>query len=766
MAGLNPTLNRSAGRRISSAALTAPRLVMSWEDWLTLGAALIVFLSLAFSIQQAEWVERMPPIIPTVMLGLLIGLFAARIKYTGFVIQPIAILLGLGVVAMAAQSYADGVTVSERLADFRVRMNEWFNVVRAGDISNDNLPFVTLVHGVSWLAAYLGAWSIYRWHNGWVAIVPGGIVLLANISFLKGQPSGAFLFFAFGSILLISRLHIQKNQARWKRQGVEYPDWMSLNALNFTFLLAVALIVGAWTIPLGTQAAAAEAVFDKLVSPATNKSENLVRLFHNIDSRKGAQLHTFGATLPIQGNVKLGTKQLFEVSAGQGGLIRATSYDEYTGAGWKATDRDTSRIGAQQVADTPDVTGEYKERIPAILRVKVLDSESTILMPGIPVGTNVATLVDTPKGFAGDIERLRSRRALGKDDTYNSIGSESRATAEQLEAAGSAYPDWVTGRYLQLPNDLPARVAEEAKKVTAAGTNPYDKSILLQDYLRSFPYDLAVESAPAGRDSVDFLLFDLKRGYFDYQATAMTVMLRTLGIPARITVGYILDPEEVEETRYLVRKDDAYSWVEVFFPGYGWVNFNPTQDRPAGGAGGVSTIDPSDATDIEALTLEELFDPSLFDEGDTSGVSTALSETPVDAREVPWTLIWTLVGVLLTAAALVFAGRLGWNWGMSSLDERSRLWAKTNRLASWGGLGSKPAETPREWSRRMGAVVHQEEEAVSLARAYEETRYGRPDLQRMDDAEASSAYLKLRKALAGFVINRGRRSSRKDRKTS
>jgi transglutaminase-like putative cysteine protease len=748
-------MQRSATRRIGNAAVAAPRLLMSWEDWLTFAAAVIVFLSVAVSIQQANWVRDMPAIVPTVIAGLLVGLFAARIRFSAVVLQPVAIALGLVVVILAAQSFADGDTFSERLADFRLRMDEWFTVVRAGDISNDDLPFVTLVHAVSWLAAYLGAWSIYRWHNAWLALVPGGVVLLANISFLKGHPSGAFVIFTFGAIMLISRLHIQKSQARWKRQGVEYPDWMSLSAMNFTLILTVVLIVTAWRIPLGTQAAVVEGVFDRVVSPVTNKSENMVRLFHNIDSRKGARLHTFGSTLPIQGNVKLGTKALLEVNSGDGGLIRATSYDEYTGNGWKTGDRDVQRVDSRVIVGADDPNEAYKGRTTTILQVKVLDAESTILSSGIYLSSNLNSTVETPKGFAADVERVRSRRGLDKNDTYSSVGSESKATAEALSAAGTDYPEWVRERYLQLPKNLPTRVGEEARTVVGPASGPYNQALAIQDYLRSFPYDLTVESPPAGRDTVDFLLFDLKRGYFDYQATAMAVMLRTLGIPSRVAVGYVLDPSEAEETKYLVRKDDAYTWVEVFFPGYGWVSFNPTQDKPAGGAGGIGTINPGNG--LEELPPEDPLGVIGQDIELPADAAAALGETATDARHIPWQLLAILGAVLTVFALLGVSGRVAWNWGLGSLDGRAQLWAKTQRLSSWGGLGARAAETPREWSRRMGSAVALEDEAVSLAKAFEESRYGRPDLQRIDDEEATGAYKRLRGALASYVVNRGRR---------
>ena len=755
MAGMNVPMERSAGRRLGQFAVSAPRVVMSWEDWLTFCVAAIAFMSVAVSIDNANWVRNMPSMVPAVMLGLLVGLVAARTRLPAIAVHPLGIIIGVVVVALVAQAYADGVTLSERLADFRLRMNEWFNVVRAGDISNDNLPFITLVNGLGFLSTYIAAWAIYRWHNAWLAILPGGIVLLANISFQKGEPSGAFFVFLFGAVLLVARLHLQKNQGKWKKEGVEYPEFISVSSVQLTFLLTVALLAAAWLVPLGSQAKAFEGAFNALKAPFDGQSETLVRLFHNVDSRKGARLHSFGDTLPIQGNVKLGTRDLFEVKSPEAGLLRATSYDEYTGAGWKTGDRKSTRVNARDLA-VDELQGDYKARTISTLKVKVLDAESTLLTPGSPLAANIDTTVDAPRDFTGDIERMRSRRGLQKGDTYNTFGSVSTATDKQLNAAPSTYPAWVTDRYLQLPKSLPQRVRDEASRVVteAGATTEYTRAVAIQDYLRGFPYNLLVESPPAGRDATDYFLFDLKAGYFDYQSSTMAVLLRTLGIPARVAVGYALDAGTGDETTYIIKKDAAYSWVEVFFPEYGWVNFNPTQDRPEGGAGGLGSttpvpgdplfVDPSLDDPLRGLG-EQFSDPSLAE---------ALNETAVQQTRLLWALIWALSGLLALIVAAYVGGRITWNWGLSNVSGHARLWAKTQRLASWAGLGSRAAETPREWSRRVGVAVAKPDEAQHLAQAFEESRYGRPDLQRIDEADAAKSYRGLRGALVAAVMRR------------
>jgi hypothetical protein len=200
-------------------------------------------------------------------------------------------------------------------------MHEWFDIVRAGDISNDNLPFVTLVHGVCFLSAYLAAWSIYRWHNAWIAVLPAGVVLLTNISGLRGQPSGAFVVFLFGAILLVGRIHLQRNQLAWKRQGVEYPDWISLSAAQLTVLMTLGLIIAAWMVPLGSQADAVNGTLDFVAKPVTGQSGTFCA-FHNVTSqgREASQ-----SRHSKSGQHQSSAPEAAEVNASPAGLVRATS---------------------------------------------------------------------------------------------------------------------------------------------------------------------------------------------------------------------------------------------------------------------------------------------------------------------------------------------------------------------------------------------------------------------------------------------------------
>jgi hypothetical protein len=116
--------------------------------------------------------------------------------------------------------------------------------------------------------------------------------------------------------------------------------------------------------------------------------------------------------------------------------------------------------------------------------------------------------------------------------------------------------------------------------------NPYDKADAIEKLLRTFKYNQGIAAPPGNQDGVDYFLFDVREGYCDYYASAMVVMLRSVGVPARFVVGYTPgEPKEQEEQSdddpvYRVLERNAHAWPEVYFPSYGWIQFEPTASEP------------------------------------------------------------------------------------------------------------------------------------------------------------------------------------------
>jgi hypothetical protein len=134
--------------------------------------------------------------------------------------------------------------------------------------------------------------------------------------------------------------------------------------------------------------------------------------------------------------------------------------------------------------------------------------------------------------------------------------------------------------YLQLPDALPQRVRDLAARITKGADTPYDKAVGIEAFLRTYTYTLDLPPFPEGRDLVDYFLFDAPGGYCDYYASAMVVMLRMVGVPARFASGYTRGTYNYNLGEYHVIGKDAHSWPEVYFMGMGWVEFEPTAAQP------------------------------------------------------------------------------------------------------------------------------------------------------------------------------------------
>src|SRR5215467_5089130 len=157
--------------------------------------------------------------------------------------------------------------------------------------------------------------------------------------------------------------------------------------------------------------------------------------------------------------------------------------------------------------------------------------------------------------------------------------------ASKLRAAGTDYSSDIISTYLQLPAELDSRIPELAREITKNAQTPFDKALRIETYLRTrFGYTLNLTGKP-GQDPLAHFLFEPRAGHCEYFASAMAIMVRTLGIPSREVNGFL--PGEYNDLGgdYIVRASDAHSWVEVYFPGNGWQVFDPTPPSIEGGSG-------------------------------------------------------------------------------------------------------------------------------------------------------------------------------------
>jgi transglutaminase-like putative cysteine protease len=199
-----------------------------------------------------------------------------------------------------------------------------------------------------------------------------------------------------------------------------------------------------------------------------------------------------------------------------------------------------------------------------------------------PLGTNVFFLAERPQTISGNYRQLNADTGgavynLDADHPINRYEAESELAEpdeDELRLAPNTVPGGMA-EYLKLP-PLDIRIAKLAEEITASAPSNYEKAAAVERYLRTrFGYTLELPRYVPEDPLADFL-FARKKGHCEYFASSMAVMLRSLHIPSRLVTGFRTGEFNDLTGQYVVRASNAHSWVEAYFPGSGWVSFDPT----------------------------------------------------------------------------------------------------------------------------------------------------------------------------------------------
>lgn len=259
--------------------------------------------------------------------------------------------------------------------------------------------------------------------------------------------------------------------------------------------------------------------------------------------------------------------------------LRISVLNRFTGVEWSSGDRD---VAQENTADgpLPEPAG-LSSSVPRTqydYRVEINDSlDSTWLPTQFPAAAVRAEgdwrFDPTTMDFLAADDDLDTR---GMDYTMTAVEPEYGTDGRYFrDPAGGAVPD----ELLELPSGIPPLVRDLARSVTAPGTNDYERAVILQRFFREtggFTYDLRAAPNGTGNGTLEAFLSPGGRvGYCEQFASAMAVMARILGIPARVAVGF-LEPDPIGDGVYEYSSHDLHAWPELYFAGAGWVRFEPT----------------------------------------------------------------------------------------------------------------------------------------------------------------------------------------------
>lgn len=321
-------------------------------------------------------------------------------------------------------------------------------------------------------------------------------------------------------------------------------------------------------------------------------------------------------------------------------------------------------------------------------------------------GKAVRMIVNGQLPNYGDVESIQPRATVGRGATYQTTISTSTALAPALREAGASYPAWVTQRYLQLPASTTERTRQLAKDLEN-GQNQYDAALAIQGWLRdNITYNENIDYPPADQNLVDYVLFQNRQGYCVYYSAAMVMMLRSLGIPARQAVGYFSGEYNDAQGGYLYRESNAHAWPEVYFPGYGWIRFEPTSARsvpnrepapaPAVTSADGTVIDGGSSAGGPGGLLPN--DPAERGLTDGGGGGTTVAAPPSRFWEVTRIVVPVLAVIAVLLSAL-------WLFGLRGLSSSGQFYARMTRSGRLAGIRPPPGATPYEWARAVGARV-------------------------------------------------------------
>ena len=556
------------------------------EGWLVLVLLGIAVYSVVFSIIIANWVDFSYILLVSTAMGLLLGLCVAKIQWFPQAILHLAVvLLGHWLSIWLVSTFAYHISWLLLLANLRSVIFGGFTSTVS---SNNEMVFLFYLTFLSYFLAYFGVWLIYRAHLPWLVALIYCAIMLVNLNYIKQDLSYLMMIMLAALSLLIIRMHLVNQLAQWTSEGL-YIDHVWLQNITRRFvqvgaLFTLLILIISLMLPMVSQP-----------TPGTTFWNNLDNIWANIThgqlslTNPGTLLQPyetpanfFGDQLSITGDVNLPTGQVLYYTTSpksQPQYLEGLTYDTFDGHTWTSTTNTFSQFGANR--SIPIEAKNNRQQITT--KVTIIKppggTKYYIFAPAQPFSFSVPT---TLYGN-GVITAWTQQSPLTQGENYQAISSISVATAQDLSAVqfplnNSALFSNSGQSYVQTPADLKyfPIVQNTLKQWTQGSTDVYSQVKAIESHLSDktqFAYSVTNPPVPTNVDAVAWLL-QTQRGYCTYYATAMVVMVRMLGIPARIVNGFTQG--SLQGNRWVVNGTDSHSWAQVYFPNYGWINFDPT----------------------------------------------------------------------------------------------------------------------------------------------------------------------------------------------
>lgn len=676
------------------------------------------------------------------ILGTGVLVLALGMGRLGFLLASLAAALA-GIAAQALRLDAWSME-SLRSLDFSGVQNAWVDLTRGAGalVSRSGIWAVAVVGGhpaydplvvllgwalVVWLVSAWAAWWVRRHNRPLVGLAASGTLLAAGLAYTHAK-TGLVIVWLFAAILLQGLSAYLRQMKEWRASQIDVAEIETEWSMGVV-LLAMLTVGAALVAPSLSIREVSSRVNAMLTTSHSDTGSVAIALGIKPGGYRAASPLDLAAYpgLPNQhllgSGPELSKKVVMWVTLAENQPPKAPAqappdfywsgltYDRYTSQGWASSSATTLNYSAGQSVLDPNATGDAARFLTIRQHIQRTRSSWDLVYRA---GDLVAAWPAYQVAWQRPGDMFGAQVSGGE---YWVDSRLPRASPAQLREATTDYPDAVIKAYLALPDSLPRRVRNLALDLTATQPTPYDRALAIESYLRRLPYTLDLPAPPEDRDVVDYFLFDLKRGYCDYFASAMVVLARAAGLPARLVVGYASGTYLPEEGRFLVTEADAHAWVEVYFPDFGWIEFEPTSGRAA--------LNRSEALPIQPPPVSTIQQPP------PSTASRRRSSLPV---------LGILGGILLATALWAGAYQIHDRRRLSRLSPQvvsDLLYRRLQRWGEWLDLPARLSLTPAEYT---SIFINHLQESQPLGAHPQELQRATGDLSQLTDLYALSIY--------------------------
>ncbi len=721
--------------------------------------------------------------------SVIFGFLLARSHYNELLALLMSAVYGIATIGILQLLVAPGNPL-QRIVAVITRLRSALTGVNGG--FQDPFILILFLCTLFWFLGHNTAWHIFRIDRVWRAVVPPGIVLLINglYNFGPGNLDFYLVIYVFLSLMLVIRSHIEAREFDWYMNRVGFERNLRTWFFRSGAVAGVIILLIAWLIPTGSPEQNQKRFQQFINGDVLNRLNQLAaRLFAPLEGQGMTTADYYGRDkLQLGGAIQLGDQIVMLVAATPGPRYywKSRVFDSYNNGEW--TSERSLDIAAQKgPLELPQPPYQLGTRADAAQRFTMLVGPSRLIYAAPQVRS-----VDIPAEADADYidaqtktlnpSVVRPMEALQERDSYGVVSSISVASADVLRQAAQQYPTW-TAADLALGANVAPRARALALQIVhdAKAFTVYDKAKVIEAWLRkNIQYDEVMPVPPTDKDPIDWALFEIKRAYCTYYASAMVVMLRSQNIPARMAAGFAQGTWDDASKSYIVRERDAHTWVEVYFPGAGWVEFEPTSaqqtlDRPdSRAAAPTPTITPSPtpsptplptatpAVQPQNQALQTIQPPTETPTLPPTIVPTpTLPPPPMPAAPSPLSGVLQF-GVLLAAlVAILSFGGVGLFWwveyrGLDKLSPVGRAYARMAIYARWLRIPANAATTPLERGRRIAREVpEQSPQIVTITDMYINERYAPPHPATPgDEVRANRAWQMTRRGMIRLRLNK------------